>query len=185
MNGVTAARQVTKHLETVCGTDLEEAWTVYEDSFAEIKEDHPCRQSLTRTEFEEFMRNPQIVKMFVYDTSGDLVAGSLLTKDLGLVPWISEAYYNKHFPEYIGKRMYAQSFFVRPDKRGRGILQTLAREITLLIKQQGVVITFCDFGGRNNITFQLLLKVLKAKSLPTRQIEIQTYDAIIFNGEDE
>ncbi|MDP2671660.1 MAG: GNAT family N-acetyltransferase [bacterium] len=179
----TGKREGAKHLQVVEGSDLEEAWQVYESSFAEIREDHPCRQSLTRREFKEFMRNTEIVKLLVYE-NGELVAGSLFTKNLGLVPWISEAYYNKHFPEYLGRRMYAQSFFVRPDKRGRGILQTLANEIKRHMKQEGIVVTFCDFGGRNEITFTLLLKTVHAKSLPSRLVEIQTYDAIIINGDD-
>lgn len=179
----TDIRDRTIDLSVVEGADLEEAWIVYESSFMQIKEDHPCRQSLTRLEFEQFMQNSDVVKMFVFE-EGRLVAGSLFTKNLSLVPWISPQYYDKHFPEYIGKRMYAQSFFVRPDKRGRGILQTLASEIKRYMKQEGIVVAFCDFGGRNDITFSLLLRVVKAKSLPSHRVEIQSYDAIIINGED-
>lgn len=170
--------RVTHQLTVVHGEGLEEAWEVYESSFEELKRNHPCRQSLHRIEFDEFMANTEVTKLFVKE-DGELVAGSLFTKNFALVPWISPQYYDEHFPEYIHRRMYAQSFFVRPDKRGKGILQTLAHEMRRYMNREGLAVAFCDFGGRNDVTFKFLLRVVRGESLPSARIQIQSYNAII------
>lgn len=156
-------------------------WLVYEDSFERIQLEHPCRQSFSKVEFDEFMADQEVAKFLVIE-DGHIVAGSLITKNLDKIPWISRLFYDARYPEYIGRRMYAQSFFVRPNKRARGYLEVLACALRDYMKEHEIQITFCDFGGRNAITLKLILKAANAHALGT--IATQVYDAIIIDPDE-
>jgi len=160
------------------GDELEEAWVVYEQSFEEIKLEHPCRQSLTRVEFEAFMADCEVVKLLFYE-EGQIVAGSLFTTNLAKIPWISAPFYDAQYPKYIGERMYAQSFFVKPSRRAAGYLEKIAVAIRDYMREHSLKVAFCDFGGRNEIAFRLILKAIGAEALKT--IGTQTYSGIVIN----
>lgn len=176
---VTDSRCVVKF--KVSKEEAEELWLVYEASFERVKFEHPCRQSFNKAEFDAFMIDPEVAKFLVLE-SGQIVAGSLVTKNLAKIPWISKPFFDTRYPEYIGKRMYAQSFFVRPNKRARGYLEVLARALRDHMRNHEIQITFCDFGGRNAITLDLILKAANARALGT--IETQVYDGIIVDPDE-
>jgi hypothetical protein len=156
----------------------EEIWNVYEDSFQELNTNHPCRQSLTRSEFDNFMADEDIHKFLVF-REGEFVGGSFVTENLCKIPWISAAFYDTKYPEYIGLRMYAQSFFIKPSNRARGNLQALSQELAKFMRAKALKICFCDWGGRNDILFALILRAANAHALGT--IDVQVYDGIVLN----
>ncbi|XVV10925.1 hypothetical protein ACQP2X_39720 [Actinoplanes sp. CA-131856] len=84
--------------------DLDAAWRLYAEIFAEVNELAAQRHLMTEAEFADVFHDPRILKFFVHDEAGDLAGMSVLTQDLSAWPLISPQYFARHWPQHYQRR---------------------------------------------------------------------------------
>jgi hypothetical protein len=106
--------------------EVERFLELYRESFAPLEILSAARQSLTDDEFREEMAHPSVVK-FVGVLEGEPVALMFFSKDLSILPWISEPYFAHHFPTWYerGAIYYFGGLLVQPAHRGGRVVKAL------------------------------------------------------------
>jgi hypothetical protein len=93
---------------------------IYRDAFEPLVTRSPARQSLTDDEFMHDMSDPSVLKFVGRSNTDEIVALASMSTDLGTVPWISEPFFAKKYPEHYarGAIFYFGAMLVRPDRQG-------------------------------------------------------------------
>jgi hypothetical protein len=79
-------------------------WELYVTAFGPLRTRAAQRQVLHEDEFYEEMNDPRVWKYVVYDSSGQPVGLSTLTKHLDAITWISPEYYAARYPQHYARQ---------------------------------------------------------------------------------
>ena len=144
---------------------MDEAWTLYETAFAELRFAAAQRHVMYRAEFDAVMADPRVTK---YATYHDGVMCCLVTRttDLDAVPLVSPDYYARRFPQQYaaGSIHYVGFMAVLPAYHGLGVFIDVVRHVIEDVVACGGVIAM-DVCRVNNTNFRLphaLLRLMRA-----------------------
>jgi hypothetical protein len=190
---VTSAdtQQVPITVETAIDPATAEAfYDLYRAAFGELQAEAVARQLLHRDEFLEEMHDPRVHKYVAWGPDGEPIGMSTLTNHLETVPWISPAYFERHYPEAFarGAVYYVGFTLVRSaDRRQRVFGAMVAAMGEVLAAERAVVgwdiCAFNDDGfGFGEHTARLLGR---SGDVTVRPIDRQTYYAGAFAGWDD
>lgn len=164
-------------------------WQRYRETFAHLAAKAAHRQTLTREEFAEEMREPRIWKYVGFDGEEPVALGTL-TRHLETMTWVSPDYFAARWPEEYAQGRVFYIGFVMLDKhnQSRGRFNELAQPMVRAIADARGVAGF-DVCRYNAETQNLLIGGLRAITGPTdvpdlETIDTQTYLAISFRGAD-
>jgi hypothetical protein len=117
-------------------------YALYALAFDPLKTRAVARQVLTRAEFHDQMNDRRIDKYIAWDTDGEAVGITTLTRHLAAVPWISPEYFAAHYPEQWARNaIYYLGFtLAHPRLRQQRFLETIiGLGIGALSAQQAVI----------------------------------------------
>lgn len=72
---------------------------IYQESFEPLAELSAQKQVLTDLEFRTLLTSPSTLKFCGWTEDGELAALAVVATDLSLVPWLSELFFKKEYPE--------------------------------------------------------------------------------------
>jgi hypothetical protein len=114
--------------EKVIDTARAEAFfALYALAFSPLKSRSAARQVLTQAEFLAQMADRLVDKYIAWDSEGEPVGITTLTKHLASVPWISPEYFAAHYPEaWARNAVYYLGFtLTHPRLRQQRFLETI------------------------------------------------------------
>lgn len=103
-------------------SQIEIAWTLYCNAFAETSTKTPRPQPLDRVTFEKIMLDEDFQKVFFGEKSGEPKAMMILTDNMKKVAfWINNPFLEKHYPEeYRDQKIYyVVGILTDPSVRGK------------------------------------------------------------------
>jgi hypothetical protein len=87
------------------GTDfLTEAWSFYEDVFADVNTLAANRHLMTYDEFEHVMADKRVQKWLALSDEGRIIGMATVTNHLESWPLVSPAYFAKHYPDQYARQ---------------------------------------------------------------------------------
>lgn len=109
----------------------EQLWSLYVEAFDPLQARAAARHVLTRDDFDLEVLDARVVKYVASDATGRIVGLGTLCNDLSTVPWISPAFYQRHYPRAFATRslFYCGLIMVHPQSRGTGTFLHLATAI--------------------------------------------------------
>jgi hypothetical protein len=115
------------HEQVVDSARAEAFYALYALAFSPLKSRSVARQVLTRAEFLEQMTDRLVDKYIAWDTAGEAVGITTLTKHLTSVPWISPDYFAVNYPEeWARNAVYYLGFtLAHPRLRQQRFLETI------------------------------------------------------------
>lgn len=122
-------------------------WPVYEAAFAPLAEQAPARQSFTREEFLAEMQDQRVLKFALRGDEVVPVAIALVATDLSALPWVSEPYYAKRYPEQHARRAlyYFGALLVAEPSQQEGCAKRLLAELeNFVVANHGVALFDCS-----------------------------------------
>jgi hypothetical protein len=124
---------------------------LYALAFSPLMARSPARQVLTREEFFDQMTNPLVEKYIAWDSNGEAVGITTLTRHLATVPWISPEYFATHYPdEWARNAIYYLGFtLAHPRLRQQRFLETIIGLGIGALSEQRAVIAY-DVCAYNN-----------------------------------
>ena len=127
--------------------EIIELWRMYDESFREVNENNPCRQSFYEDEFRIALLDPEVKKLGAF-VAGRMVAMAIWSRKLPLFPWISQDYYRVHHPkEYAaGEVTYIMALLARPEDHRKGYGSACAEGTVMDILEHGglAVMDMCE-----------------------------------------
>lgn len=156
------------------GIDLpdikENLWRVYDSIFWVINSQTPIMQSYHQTDFQEFLRRDDVVKIVAVDDD-EVVAIGMIFSDLSLDPWLSKQYFLSHFDGpvyYIPTLAVAES--ARNSRVGIEVLRLLINEVPshgFGVFDYSEIVNpliprLADLAGRGRITGRIIDKKVMA-----------------------
>jgi hypothetical protein len=147
---------------TIAAPDLDEAWRLYADIFAEVNELAAERHLMTADEFTAVYHNPQVLKFYVHDEAGRLAGMSVLTQHLDAWPLISPPYFARHWPEhYARKAIWYVAFVGVAPHMPNGFRELVRGMYTHVIANAGIaVMDFCTYNVTHRRLPAITLKLL-------------------------
>lgn len=123
--------------------EVERFLELYQESFAPLAIASAARQSLTDDEFREEMAHPSVVKWMAF-LDGDPVGLMFFSKDLSILPWISEPYFAHHFPSFHarGAIYYFGGLLVQPAHRGGRVIRSLFETAARVVAADEALVAF-------------------------------------------
>jgi hypothetical protein len=106
------------------------AWRFYHDTFDQLKVLAVERHVYHRSEFDDLVTDPRIMKYLVRD--GDAVVGmSAMTDDLAALSFVSLEFFAHRWPEHYAQRRILYCLFVgvHPGPPGKGLFVALQDEM--------------------------------------------------------
>lgn len=70
-------------------------WSIYDDRFQDLVDDHPIRGQLSKDELKEVLGAEGCSLKAYVDENGDVQSFGYLIEDLGLCPWLNQAYFDQ------------------------------------------------------------------------------------------
>jgi hypothetical protein len=126
---------------------MDEAWTFYTETFAELRTLAVQRHVYRRDEFEAQMTDERVLKYVSYDSDGRIRGLATATDDLHAVPLISPDYFEHCWPDlYARRRIFYVGFVaVQAGARGTGVFVALLRRMgeRILAEQSIMVLDVC------------------------------------------
>jgi len=155
---------------------LDEAWTLYETAFAELRVAAAQRHVMYRAEFDDAMADPRVTKYVTYHEG---VMCSLVTRttDLEAVPLVSPEYYARRFPrQYAARSIHYVGFMaVLPAYHGLGVFIDVVRRVIDDVVSSGGVIAM-DVCRVNNTNFRLPHALLRLMRGAEPRVEASVLD---------
>lgn len=112
---------------------------IYLKNFEETDKHCVCKQSYSAEELEKALKDPDILKVILYNSAGYIVGFGLITNNLEKVPWVSKAYFKNNFPDYFDKKIYyIKSFVIDQKFRGFQAAKKLLGEMISEVPKDGV-----------------------------------------------
>lgn len=167
------------------GTLLEDTWKLYEEAFRELNTLAVQRHMMYRHEFDDVMADTRWRKYLAFDDGGTLIGVSTFTNQLDAVPLISQAYFERHWPQHYAEQRVWWIGFVAVAPAGRG-LRTFYRLVQTMEEVSGSVngingMDFCRFNedviNLASITKKLLGRIADAngRTVTHEKVDYQGY----------
>ncbi len=82
-------------------------WTIYRGAFERLNQRTPIHHgAFSVAQFEAILLDPDFTKFLVY-VGDELVGATLLTNELGKIPWVNAGYFERRYPErYAAGRIH-------------------------------------------------------------------------------
>lgn len=115
------------HHSVVDPRAVDDFYALYTLAFEPLKKHAVARQVLTEREFHDQMADPRVDKYVAWDSSGEAVGLTTLTRTLSVVPWISPEYFADRYPEHWARNaVYYLGFtLAHPSQRHLQFIETL------------------------------------------------------------
>jgi hypothetical protein len=161
-------------------------YALYALAFDPLKTRAVARQVLTRAEFHDQMTDRRIDKYIAWDTDGEAVGITTLTRHLAAVPWISPEYFAAKYPdEWARNAVYYLGFtLAHPRLRQQRFLETIIGLGIGALSAQRAVIAY-DVCAYNNtaLRFSERIEVLLRRypQASVAAIDSQVYYAVRFS----
>jgi len=128
--------------------DIDQAYALYADLFAEVNTLAAQRHLMTFTEFTTVYHDPHLLKFYVHDQDGDLAGMSVLTQDLDAWPLISPPYFARRWPEHYARRaIWYVGFVGVAPHRPHGFRELVSRMYAHVISNSGIVaVDYCTYN---------------------------------------
>jgi len=173
-------------IRTVVDGELrEQAWTLYSQSFDELRYLAVQRHVMYRDEFDAVMADPDVEKFLVWGADGSLQGLSTMTNKLASMPLVSPEYFARRWPErYEAGLVYYIGFLgVHPDSHGTGVFGDLVRAMTEPVSMvEGLaVIDVCTYN-KDRLHLPRAIRWLASTWAPS--VEMTDLDAQTYVGYD-
>jgi hypothetical protein len=135
--------------------EAERLYALYLTAFAPMATLSAVRQVLRREEFLEEMHDERIEKLVARDEGGDAVGITIITAELGAVPWISPEFFAARHPEHAARRAiyYIAFMLTHPDVRGSHAYVAMLDALLLRLTEERAVCVY-DICAHNNLTMR-------------------------------
>jgi hypothetical protein len=169
----------------VAGLEAEACWAFYDRAFEKLRAQAAQRHAMTRSEFEDQMGDPRVIKHIVYnDADSSKPAGMMtLTNDLAAVPLISPEFYQARWPLHYAQQdiWYVGFLAIDPDYHGTGVLAQMIAAMCAVIPSHGGVIAtdICQFNQEGTLRPAMFNRLAGTFA---RQPEQQRLDTQVFWG---
>ena len=167
--------------------DVDEAWTLYANIFAEVNNLAAQRHLMTSAEFHAIYHDPRVLKFYTRDEAGGLAGMSVLTQDLDAWPLISPTFFARRWPDHYARKAIWYVGFVGVAPNGlNGFRDLVGKMYPHVIGNAGVaVMDFCTYNVTHRrlpaVTLKLLSWVNPAAAMETvdaQQFVVYTFDQI-------
>jgi hypothetical protein len=137
------------------GPEAERLYELYHGAFAPMATLSAVRQVLRRDEFLAEMADPRMEKLVARDTAGEAVGITIITADLGAVPWISPEFFAARYPAHAarGAIYYIAFSLAHRDVRGSHAYVAMLDALLLRLTQERAVCVY-DICAHNNVTMR-------------------------------
>ena len=177
---------VTRHTQIGDPRLLDQLWTLYVRAYLPTAQDTVTHEMLERGEFNAQLLLETNRSWVVWDGTR-AVAMTLIATDVRSTRWLSELYFEKHFPERMraGQVHYIVWAVVDPDHTATGAVIHLGKHALAAEAKDGALLVFDtpesnqpkETGGSAELLVRLARMVSEAELLP---ITVQRYFAIDF-----
>ena len=177
---------VTRHTQISDPRLLDQLWTLYVRAYLPTAQDTVTHEMLERVEFNAQLALETNRAWVVWDGTR-AVAMTLIATDVRSTRWLSELYFEKHFPERMraGQVHYIVWAVVDPDHVATGAVIHLGKHALAAEAKDGALLVFDtpesnqpkETGGSAELLVRLARMVSEAELLP---ITVQRYFAIDF-----
>jgi len=155
-------------------------WELYVTAFGPLRTRAAQRQVLHEDEFYEEMNDPRVWKYVVYDSSGQPVGLSTLTKHLDAITWISPEYYAARYPQHYARQAVYYLGFALVAKGARHLssFATMIEAIAQRVIDDRAVCGYdiCAFNNeamRFDANIEAMLN--RGRRVPVERLDAQTY----------
>lgn len=151
-------------------------WDLYYETFKEVDEGSPCKQSYNRDEFMKVLQDSDVVK-FILTYQDSLVGIALITNNLKKVSWISEPYFKKHFPhQYEERRIYyIKALVIAKKYQGKIEVFRLVKSIIEYVDSQNGIAAFDCSENINQFLLPLIERAGTGTISQSQQLDRQVY----------
>lgn len=177
---------VTRHSVISDPRLIDGLWTLYRRAYVRVAQDTPTHEMLDHDEFLSQLRTETNRFWIVWD-DGRPVGMALISTDVRATRWLSEVYFEHHFPERFraGLIHYVVWVTIDPAYIAGGAVNVLARQALSLEAREGALLVFdtpelhqpADTGGAAALMIRLARMVGDAELLP---LTTQRYFAVDF-----
>lgn len=159
---------------------LEQAWTLYSDIFAEINTLAAQRHLMSAEEFTAVYHDRRVLKFYVHDQDGHLAGMSVLTQHLDAWPLISPQFFARRWPEhYARKAIWYVGFTGVTARQPHGFRELVRDMYTHISSNAGIAVMDCC--THNSARLRLPLITLKLLAGINPAASMQTADSQSFN----
>lgn len=177
---------VTRHSTISDPQLIDGLWTLYRRAYVRVAQETPTHEMLDHDEFLSQLRTESNRFWVVWD-DGRPVGMALISTDVRATRWLSENYFEHHFPERFraGLIHYVVWVTIDPAYVASGAVNVLARQALSLEAREGALLVFdtpelhqpADTGGAAELMIRLARMVGDAELLP---LTTQRYFAVDF-----
>lgn len=177
---------VTRHSEISDQSLTERLWALYSRAYVRTARETPTHEMLDRSEFREQL-NSSVNRIWVVWDDGMPVGMALISTDIRATRWLSETYFEHHFPERFaaGKVHYVVWVVVDRSHGTGGAITMLARHALSAESRDGSLLVFDTpeinqpeaQGGASELMIRLSKMVGEAQLL---SLSVQRYYAVDF-----
>ena len=177
---------VTRHSEISDASLTERLWVLYSRAYLRTARETPTHEMLDRGEFREQLAS-SVNRVWVVWDDGMPVGMALVSTDIRATRWLSETYFEHHFPDRYaaGKVHYVVWVVVDRAYGTGGAITMLARHALAAESRDGSLLVFDtpeinqpdEHGGAAELMFRLSKMVGDAQLLP---LTTQRYYAVDF-----
>ncbi len=182
---VVETSTVAEVREVVDGDLREQAWTLYSESFDELRYLAVQRHVMYRDEFDAVMADARVEKFLLWGHDGSLQGLSSMTNHLPSMPLVSPEYFARRWPDrYQAGLIYYIGFLgVHPDSHGTGVFGDLVRAMTEPVSRvEGLaVIDVCTYN-KDRLHLPRAIRWLASTWAPS--VEMTDLDAQTYVGYD-
>ena len=141
---------------------VDQAWALYNDVFAEVNTLAAQRHLMTAEEFTTVYHDPRILKFYVHDQAGDLTGMSVLTQDLDAWPLISPPFFARRWPHhYTRKAIWYVGFVGIATHQLHGFRELVRNMYAHVSSNNGIaVMDFCTYNLTRRRLPAITLKLL-------------------------
>lgn len=178
---------VTRHSSVTSPELREKIWRLYELAYRRTAEDAASRETLYRHEFDEVLSDPAN-RLWVLWGDQDPVAATLIGTDVSATRYLSQAFFEKHYPDHTLRNAIHCILWVvvHPSHVAKGALVRLAKDTFAIEADEGALLVFDtprvnqpeETGGLAEMMSRLASMVSLGTTV--EQIEIQRYYAVDF-----
>lgn len=154
--------------------EVENLWTIYNESFRDVNINSPCKQSFNKNEFIQMLYDNTVEKFILKNNNNEIGIG-LVTNNFNNLPWISKDYFLNKFPESFtnNKIYYFMGIAIDKNYRKRGYTKYLLNKIFHNLDNYNII--GFDHSKKVNPFIPKFTKLIKGISFKKRRIESQNY----------
>lgn len=160
-------------------------YRLYRRAFGPLAIEAAARQVLHEEEFLEEMLDPRVLKYIAWDEDERAIGMTTLTRDLDTVPWISPAYFLKHYSDQVARdAVYYFGFaLVDPDHQGAQVLGALVEPMAREVRDNDGVAAWdlCRINEERGFHRMYTAMLETAGGVEIDVVDQQTYYAAVFS----